>query len=201
MADTALNPAHSVGRILGRPAAHFDGLSGDALATRVRELLDMVQLPATLAERRPHELSGGQKQRVNLARALAANPKLILCDEVTSSLDTVVGAAILKLLADLRRRLGRQLLVHQSRPVDGARRLRRGRRALCRQARPDDATRGAEVEPDPPLLRPACRLDPGIARRLARRAGGATRGSRLRQPVAPGLVGMRLLRPLWPGDR
>jgi peptide/nickel transport system ATP-binding protein len=106
MADTALNPAHTTGRILGRPAALFDGLTGSALHQRVAELLDMVQLPARFALRYPHELSGGQKQRVALARALAASPKLILCDEVTSSLDTVVGAAILRLLADLRRRLG-----------------------------------------------------------------------------------------------
>ena len=105
MADTALNPAHSIGRILARPVWQFYGLRGDALKRRMAELLDMVQLPAGFADRMPRELSGGQKQRVNLARALAAKPKLVLCDEVTSGLDTVVGAAILRLLADLRRDL------------------------------------------------------------------------------------------------
>ena len=105
-ADTALNPMHSVATILSRPLKMYFGLKGAALRQRVDELLDLVRLPRAMADRRPSELSGGQKQRINLARALAAKPDLILCDEVTSALDTVVGAAILELLGDLRRELG-----------------------------------------------------------------------------------------------
>ena len=105
-ADTALNPAHSLRRILARPLRHYHGLSGPAADRRVAELLDLTQLPAHLIDRPIRTLSGGQKQRVNLARALAAEPKVLLCDEVTSALDTVVGAAILSLIEDLRRQLG-----------------------------------------------------------------------------------------------
>ncbi|WP_409523913.1 ABC transporter ATP-binding protein [Nitrincola sp. MINF-07-Sa-05] len=104
-ADTALNPRHSIEEILARPLTFYHGMKGAKRRQRVAELLELVQLPASLASRRPGELSGGQKQRINLARALAAEPDLILCDEVTSALDTVVGAAILDLLADLRREL------------------------------------------------------------------------------------------------
>ncbi|OYU47751.1 MAG: hypothetical protein CFE31_14860 [Rhizobiales bacterium PAR1] len=106
MADTALNPRVSVEDILGRPLTFYFGLTGEARAKRVRELLDLTHLPASVMQRRPGDLSGGQKQRVNLARALAAKPDLLLCDEVTSALDTVVAAAILDLMAELRRDLG-----------------------------------------------------------------------------------------------
>ncbi|WP_424987667.1 ABC transporter ATP-binding protein [Microbulbifer sp. S227A] len=106
LADTALNPAQSVGAILGRPLKFYHGMNGQARERRVIELLDMVQLPATMRHRLPGELSGGQKQRVNFARALAAEPELILCDEITSALDTVVAAAMLDLLKELQRDLG-----------------------------------------------------------------------------------------------
>lgn len=106
MADAALNPAHMVGRILSRPLVYYHRMDRAACKRRVAELLEMVHLPADMASRYPADLSGGQKQRVNLARALAAEPSVLICDEVTSALDTVVGAAILELLAELRRRLG-----------------------------------------------------------------------------------------------
>ncbi len=106
MADTALNPAHNIGATLTRPLTLFHGLRGAALEKRLFVLLDQVQLPRSVLWRRPWALSGGQKQRVNLARALAAEPDIILCDEVTSALDSVVAAAVLDLITDLRRELG-----------------------------------------------------------------------------------------------
>ncbi len=92
--------------IIGRPLTFYFGLKGEARSRRVRELLDLTHLPSSVSRRLPGDLSGGQKQRVNLARALAAKPDVLLCDEVTSALDTVVAAAILDLIVELRRGIG-----------------------------------------------------------------------------------------------
>jgi len=106
MADTALNPKQIIGDIIGRPLEFYHGLKGKEKHAKVAEILDMVELPAEFAGRYPMELSGGQKQRINMARSLAANPEVMLCDEVTSALDSIVGANVIKLLTNLRDKTG-----------------------------------------------------------------------------------------------
>ncbi len=103
MADVAMNPRHTVGTIIGRPLEFYFGLKGAAKKKRIKELLDEIEMGEGFLDRYPAELSGGQKQRVCIARALAAKPKLIICDEVTSALDPLVADGILKLLLNLQK--------------------------------------------------------------------------------------------------
>jgi len=106
MADTALNPKQVIGDIIGRPLEFYHGLTGKEKHAKVAEILQLVELPVEFASRYPMELSGGQKQRINMARSLAANPEVMLCDEVTSALDSIVGANVIKLLTGLRDKTG-----------------------------------------------------------------------------------------------
>jgi peptide/nickel transport system ATP-binding protein len=104
--DIALNPRQTIGDILGRPVAFFEALPRAAVRARVAEMLRLVGLPEDFVQRLPGQLSGGQKQRVCIARALAARPELVICDEVTSALDPLVAEEILKLLKQLQDELG-----------------------------------------------------------------------------------------------
>jgi len=102
-ADTAMNPRQTIAEIIGRPLEFYHGLSGMQKQDRVLELLKMIELDESFYDRFPSELSGGQKQRVCIARALAADPEIIICDEVTSALDQIVQEGILKLLLNLQK--------------------------------------------------------------------------------------------------
>jgi peptide/nickel transport system ATP-binding protein len=103
MADVAMNPRQTVGTIIGRPLEFYFGMRGAEKRKRIIELLDEIELGESFIDRYPAELSGGQKQRVCIARALAAKPKMIICDEVTSALDPLVADGILKLLLELQK--------------------------------------------------------------------------------------------------
>jgi len=106
MPDVALNPRHKVRKILGRPLSFYFGTDAKARERRILELLEMIELGPEYMGRYPSELSGGEKQRICIARALAARPDVIICDEVTSALDQLVARGILKLLRELQKELG-----------------------------------------------------------------------------------------------
>ena len=106
MADTAVNPRHKIRDIIGRPLSFYLNMEGDAKERRLRELMEMIEMdPNQFLDRLPSELSGGQKQRICIARALAAEPSFIICDEVTSALDQLVAEGILRLLDHLQQDL------------------------------------------------------------------------------------------------
>ena len=105
MADVAMNPRHKIKDIIGRPLTFYLGMTGSERDARVLELLKKIEIPEDYAERYPAQLSGGEKQRICIARALAAEPELIICDEVTSALDQLVAEGILDLLLDLQKEL------------------------------------------------------------------------------------------------
>ena len=106
----SMNPRMKVGEIIGEPIVNFGLAKGPALAARIAELLEAVNLPANAANRYPHEFSGGQRQRICIARALSTRPDVIICDEAVSALDVSVKAQIVNLLIRLQKQMGLTLI-------------------------------------------------------------------------------------------
>jgi len=104
--QASLNPRMTVAAIIGEPLAEHTDLRGDALLARIYELMDAVGLNRLFANRYPHEFSGGQRQRIGIARALALNPKFVVCDEPIAALDVSIQAQVVNLLEELQDRLG-----------------------------------------------------------------------------------------------
>ena len=181
-ADTALNPRQRVGDLVGRRLELYFGMKGREKERRIGELLDQVELGAHHIGRFPAELSGGQKQRVSIARALAAKPDLMICDEITSALDQIIQGEILKLLMQLQRETGVSYLfiTHDIATVraiaDEVVVMNRGK--IVQQGPKDTVL----SPPYPPytgrLLDSVPEIDPDwLTRLLARRQGGEPDGS------------------------
>ena len=108
--DASLNPRQRVREILSRPLKLYDIVPAEKRAERITELLEKVRLPGDFADRFPHQLSGGEKQRVAIARAFAAEPEIVICDEITAALDVSVQASVADLLVNLQSETGTSCL-------------------------------------------------------------------------------------------
>ena len=109
--DESLNPNHTVEQILSQPLKLYFGLTGSKLKSSIAELLEKVRLGAFYMSRYPRQLSGGEKQRIAVARAFAAKPDIILCDEVTSALDVFCASCCIRLITKIKRRVRNNLCV------------------------------------------------------------------------------------------
>ncbi|WP_019170051.1 dipeptide ABC transporter ATP-binding protein [Pseudaminobacter salicylatoxidans] len=104
--DASLNPRQRISEILARPIRLYGGRDGLPRRRQIEEMLKRVRLPATYIDRFPHQLSGGEKQRIAIARAFLSNPRLVICDEITSALDVSVQASVIELLMELHQQTG-----------------------------------------------------------------------------------------------